>query len=802
MSRMSWGSRQRLHRWQVRLARRGLTVGIVLGIVAGLLLPALIGGAVLSRLREQQVIADAASQLDERAALLASALAVPAWNFDRNGLDRIASAAMLDERVVRIHVSDAQSLPLLMLERQPDGRALELKTARRELRFVAKANPPGELAGWVELTVDTAAAQRQAGQELRSLGLVLLVQLALSTLLLLWTFRARVLKPLSALTRFSDQLAGGDLERALPWQRDDEIGQLARQMERMRADLRASFAQQRAILDNVDVGIVFEQDGTIRLANQQAERVFGRPRGGLDGLPGTHLFPADEMGRDARSRALDGVNGPRGQHEAEVELQRLDGQGFWARLRVCRLDGQAAEAGCIWVIEDISKRKAAEREIHQLAYFDPLTRLPNRRLLLDRLTEALAVDGRVGREARFGALLFIDLDDFKTLNDTLGHEVGDHLLRQVAGRLSACLRREDTVARFGGDEFAVVLDPVAASASEAAAMAEVVGEKMMTALGRPYPLGDVVRTVTPSIGVAPFGAGTDTVDGLLRKADLAMYQAKAAGRNTLRFFDASMQALLLDRSALEDDLRAAIDRGQLSLHYQPQVIGEGRITGAEVLLRWQHPQRGWVSPTTFIPLAEQSGLILSLGAWVMRSACTQLARWARNPATAALDLSVNVSAIQFRRPDFAQGVLDELARSGADPQRLKIELTESVLVDDFDDIVPKMMALRAAGVRFSLDDFGTGYSSLAYLKRLPLDQLKIDRLFVDHLLTYEDDAAIARTIVTLADSLGLGVLAEGVEHESQRARLAAMGCHAWQGYLFSRPLPLPDFMALLEHHVA
>ncbi|MGY0195230.1 putative bifunctional diguanylate cyclase/phosphodiesterase [Leptothrix sp. BB-4] len=789
----------RFQRLRARLARRGLTVGIVAGILVGLLLPALIGGAMLSRLRLQQVTADAAGQLDERAALLASALAVPAWNFDRNGLDRIASAAMLDERVIRIHIRDAQSLPLLMLERRPDDRVRTLQTDRRELRFVTKAHQPGELAGWVELTVDTAGARQQVDQELRSLGLVLLVQLVLSLLLLLWTFRGRVLKPLSALRRFSDQLAGGDLERALPWRRQDEIGQLARQMERMRGDLRASFAQQRAILDNVDVGIVFEQDGVVRLANQHAERVYGRPRGMLDGLPGEQLFPDDAGGREARARALADVAGPTRQHETELELRRSDGTLFWARLRVGRLDGQAAEAGCIWVIEDISAHKAAEREIHQLAYFDTLTSLPNRRLLLARLQEALDI---AAHAQRHGALLFIDLDDFKTLNDTLGHEVGDHLLGQVAGRLGNCLKTQDIVARFGGDEFAVVLEPTAASAAEAIAMADAVGARMMQALARPYPLGEVSRTVTPSIGVAPFGPGTDTVDGLLRKADLAMYQAKAAGRNTLCFFDATMQAQLIERTALEDDLRLAIDRGELSLHYQPQVLDDGQITGAEVLLRWQHPQRGAVSPATFIPLAEQSGLILVLGAWVLRRACTQLARWGGDPATAGLDLSVNVSAIQFRRPDFAQGVLDELARSGANPQRLKIELTESVLVDDFDDIVPKMVALRSVGVRFSLDDFGTGYSSLAYLKRLPLDQLKIDRTFVDHLLTYEDDAAIASTIVKLADTLGIGVLAEGVEHEAQRVRLVAMGCRAWQGFLFSRPVPLHDFMNLLERQTA
>jgi diguanylate cyclase (GGDEF)-like protein/PAS domain S-box-containing protein len=435
---------------------------------------------------------------------------------------------------------------------------------------------------------------------------------------------------------------------------------------------------------------------------------------------------------------------------------------------------------------DIGERKAAEQRIHDLAFYDPLTGLPNRRLLLDRLQQSMAASARSGRH---GALLFIDLDNFKSLNDTLGHDMGDQLLCEVARRLQECLRGADTVARLGGDEFVVMLEDLAEAPIEAAAEAEVVGGKILETLNRDYDLLGKSHHSTPSVGVTLFFGEATSIDTLLKQADLAMYQAKAAGRNAMRFFDPAMQAVVSARSALEEDLREALKAQQFMLHYQPQVDGQGCVTGAEALLRWLHPLRGQVPPAEFIPLAEETGLILPIGEWVMRTACARLAQWRGRPETAGLTLSVNVSARQFRQAGFVDQVLAILDESGADPHRLKLELTESLLLDDIEGTVTKMTALKAAGVSFALDDFGTGYSSLAYLKRLPLDQLKIDRSFVRDVLTDPNDAAIARTIVALGQSLGLKVIAEGVETEAQRAFLAANNCDAYQGYLFGKPSP-------------
>jgi diguanylate cyclase (GGDEF)-like protein/PAS domain S-box-containing protein len=439
---------------------------------------------------------------------------------------------------------------------------------------------------------------------------------------------------------------------------------------------------------------------------------------------------------------------------------------------------------------DITARKAAEDEIQHLAFYDQLTRLPNRRLLLERLQQALASSARSGHR---WAMLFIDLDHFKTLNDTLGHDKGDLLLQQVAQRLVTCVRQGDTVARLGGDEFVAMLEGLSENPEEAVTQTETLGERILATLSQPYLLAGHEHRSTASIGVTVFSGHQTSIDELLKQADLAMYQSKTAGRNTLRFFDSEMQAIVTDRAALESDLREALRQQQFLLYYQPQVVGDGRLTGAEVLVRWQHPRRGMVSPAVFIPLAEETGLILQLGHWMLENACAQLAKWAAQPNTAHLSLAVNVSANQLHQAGFVDLVLAVLGRTGANPQRLKLELTESLLLSNVENTIAKMTALKAQGVSFSLDDFGTGYSSLSYLKRLPLDQLKIDQSFVRDILIDPNDAAIAKMVVALADSLGLTVIAEGVEIEAQRDLLARLGCHAYQGYLFSRPLPLDQF---------
>jgi len=471
----------------------------------------------------------------------------------------------------------------------------------------------------------------------------------------------------------------------------------------------------------------------------------------------------------------------------DLELQRLDADGkpYWVAVSGTPIfDGKGRFLGYRGIGRDISKRKNAEDETQRLAFYDTLTGLPNRRLLMDRLAHAQVTSAR---SKRYGALLFIDLDNFKDLNDTLGHDVGDLLLEQVALRLVSCLREGDTAARFGGDEFVVMLEDLNESDADAATQAELVAEKIINRLNAPYELVGRQHNSSPSIGITLFCGSSLGVDELLKRADVAMYQAKAAGRNTMRFFDPGMQAAVLARAALDADLRLGLQRDELLLHYQPVVDAYNKIVGYEALLRWRHPGRGMVSPGEFIGMAEQTGLILPIGQWVLRSACRQLVAWSAQPATRKLSLAVNVSARQFRQADFVSQVQAVLDETGVDPQHLKLELTESVLISDVEDAIRKMGLLRERGVRFALDDFGTGYSSLSYLKRLPLDQLKIDQSFVRDVLTDPNDAAIVRTILALAQSMDLQAVAEGVETEGQRQFLLDNGCTVFQGYLFGRP---------------
>jgi len=481
--------------------------------------------------------------------------------------------------------------------------------------------------------------------------------------------------------------------------------------------------------------------------------------------------------------------------QGEIWNRRKDGQIFpeWLTISAIR-DGAGAVTHYIAAFSDITQYKEAEEAIHTLAFYDALTNLPNRRLLLDRLQQALTASARRNQH---GAILFIDLDNFKALNDTRGHDVGDLLLIEVAQRLSQCVRAEDTVARLGGDEFVVMLEGLSEISKPAATQAELVGEKILEALDQPYLLRNYEHHSTPSIGVSLFLGEQETVEDLLKHADAAMYQAKQSGRNTLCFFDPAMQAALEARLSVEADLRQALPQLQFKLYYQPQVDEARRCIGAEVLLRWEHPTRGLVSPVEFIPIAEDNGLIVPIGFWVLQMACAQLKRWETHPLASTLSLAVNVSARQFRQADLVDQVQRIISQTGVNSERLKLELTESTVLDNVNDTIAKMQALKTMGVSFSMDDFGTGHSSLAQLKRLPLDQVKIDQSFVHDIASDPNDAAIVQTIIVMTETMGLDVIAEGVETEAQLQFLRQHGCQHFQGYLFGKPMPLTDFEAAL-----
>jgi len=518
-----------------------------------------------------------------------------------------------------------------------------------------------------------------------------------------------------------------------------------------------------------------------RLTGYQAEEVLGRTPALLhSGRQDADFY--ENLWRTLRQT---------GYWQGELWNRRKDGGLYleWLTISAVRApDGTITHY--VGTFSDVTKNKESEEKIHHLAYYDALTNLPNRRLLHDRLTQVMAAGHRSCQHA---AVLFLDLDNFKLLNDTRGHDAGDGLLIETAKRIRLHLRDGDTVARLGGDEFVVLLENLGTDAQEAAVVAGNVAEKLRLALAQPYSVAERAFHCGASVGIALFRGREEPVEAILRHADLAMYQAKSAGRNAVRYFDPTMQIALDERSVLEADLRVAIEQGQMLLHYQPQVDQSDAVVGAEALLRWAHPQRGLVAPLDFIPLAEETGLIVPLGLWVLGAACAQIRLWSQQPATRQLRVAINVSARQFRQPDFVEEVRRILASSGADPARLKIELTEVAVVDDVGDTFEKMRALKSLGIGFALDDFGTGYSSLSYLTRLPLDQLKIDKSFVINLPDNRNDAIIAQTIITMAASLGLEVIAEGVETRIQRAFLERHGCTLFQGYLYSAPLPLEAF---------
>jgi diguanylate cyclase (GGDEF)-like protein/PAS domain S-box-containing protein len=549
-----------------------------------------------------------------------------------------------------------------------------------------------------------------------------------------------------------------------------------------------------------DIVVIAEASPTPELAprivfvNDAFERHTGYGRDEMLGnSPSMLLGPDPQLGELRRmSAALQQHR----QVRSELIIYKKDGSWFWVELEIVSV---LASSGQIthWVAvgRDITERKAAEHEIHHLAFYDPLTELPNRLLLMDRLGHALTQSARTQHQ---GALMFIDLDNFKVLNDTLGHHKGDLLLQKVAVRLSSCVRKTDTVARLGGDEFVVMLEDLGDDPDAAAVRARIVAEKILTYLREPFDLDGHQHYASASMGVTSLNGLQDSVNELLKQADLAMYQAKAAGRNSVCWFDPEMQAAATASAVLNEELRQGLRDQEFVLYYQPQVGRDGRMVGVEALIRWLHPEGDMVFPDAFISQAEDSGLILPLGEWVLQTACAQLACWAKRPETEMLSMAVNVSVRQFRHPEFVELVMSLINQAGICAHRLKLELTESLLATDIDVTIAKMGRLNTAGVTLSIDDFGMGYSSLSVLKRLPLDQLKIDKSFVADVLTDPNDAAIARTIIGLAQSLGLAVIAEGVETEAQRDFLAWNGCESYQGYLFSKALPIDELEAFMQ----
>jgi diguanylate cyclase (GGDEF)-like protein/PAS domain S-box-containing protein len=542
---------------------------------------------------------------------------------------------------------------------------------------------------------------------------------------------------------------------------------------------------------------VLDRHGRATYVNRATCELLGHPREALLGKEILN-FIVSPVGPTQHLAGLNSVPAPdhwRHSYEGESMFVSASGRHFPVEVSTQAVVRKGKFLRAVTVFSDISERKAQSERVYNLAYFDPMTGLPNRRFLLDRLQQSLSARQSSPRP---GALLFCDLDRFKQLNDTLGHKFGDALLRASAQRISHLVGEEGTVAHPGGDEFAVLLDRLDAQTMPATDQARAIAERIRLAMREPFVFDGQHYTISASIGVVMFEGNEQEPEELFKRADIAMYQAKESGRNAIRFFDKVIETQLSRRVVLEADLHQAVEQRQFVLYYQPQVDTLGRILGVEALVRWQHPQRGLVFPGEFIGLAEETGLILPLGNWVLDQACEQIRVWRSNPAMAHLIVSVNLCAHQIFQSDFVETVQNTLKTRDTDPKKLQLELTESVLARNIDDVIDKMRQLVALGVTFSLDDFGTGYSSLNYLKRLPLHQLKIDASFVRDLETDPNDASITQTIIALGNSLDLEVIAEGVENQIQRDFLAGQGCRNFQGYFFGRPQPAEALTALME----
>jgi len=641
---------------------------------------------------------------------------------------------------------------------------------------------------------------RKYAFEMISAGLVILM-LVVATLL----FLARANRNLQHSYRERKRLA-------------EELGQanvkLEEKVAKRTQELLESQVHLRVLMDSISEGMYgVDTDGNCTFVNNAFLRLLGFEQ--ADEVLGKHIhnlihhsYANGKPHPEADCLMYQAFKSNQTVHSDQEVFWRKDGVAvpveYWSQ----PITKDDKVIGAVATFLDITERKQLEVQMHDLAFYDSLTKLPNRRLLLDRLNKALL---SCSRTRRHGALMYLDLDHFKTLNDLHGHDIGDEMLAEVANRILACIREQDSAARFGGDEFVVMLEGLSEEMPEAVTQAEGVAEKIRAALARPYQLkrsgaasdADMItHYCSSSIGVTIFRNQDEGMEQLLKWTDMAMYRAKDAGRNVIRFFDPEMQTAIEMRAALESDLHIALEQQQFILLYQVQVNASGKPQGAEVLLRWRHPQRGLVLPAQFIPMAEEIGLIIPIGAWALNTACAQIKLWQEKPPFRNLVLAVNVSAKQFRQPDFVEQVQNTVSLHGISPTSLKLELTEGLVLDNVEDAIAKMKALKEFGVSLSMDDFGTGYSSLSYLKRLPLDQIKIDQSFIRDITTDHGDMVMVMTLVDLSMNFEVDVLPEGVETEAQFKLLKRYGCTSFQGHLFSKPLPVEEFEAWVLQKLA
>ncbi|MBI5918256.1 MAG: EAL domain-containing protein [Nitrosomonadales bacterium] len=753
--------------------------------------------------------------------LLAGNLRDPLYQLRINDANRVISAARLNQDVTSIYVldqeghifSDGSEENPRLFEQVMNG-ADTLASLRRDPHQLAEYTdelltittpvtlPDHKLVGYVQVTFSLDKVQAHIGS-VTGIAILICILLFLPAILLASYLARRITRPIRAMRDASTQIGQGHFSTRVSVDSHDELGELASAINNMVEQLDkvtvSKFYVNNIIQSMADTLLVIDQAGLIAIANRSALRLLGYEETEIIGLPAEDilgkLISRDPQGgialRDSRTL----------EQNTETTLLSRTGKLIPVSLSLSKLvDERQGYAKLVLVAQDITERKAAESKIYNLAFYDPLTNLPNRRLLHDRLKRAIAASQR---NRQFGALFLIDLDNFKTLNDTRGHDMGDHLLVEVARRLLISVREEDTVARLGGDEFVVLLKEIGPDEGTAATQAEAVAEKICLALSQPYALRGGEHTdyyATASVGVSLFCGQQESLEVVMKQADMAVYKSKNAGRNTYRFYTAAMLETAEAHAELEFNLRQALENDEFIVYYQPQTDAEHNIVAAEVLLRWQREGQELALPRDFIALAEETGLIVPIGTWVLETACAQLNAWAQHPHTRHLQLAVNISIHQFRQPDFVEQIAALLRTHGIDPAQLKLELTESLMLDNIEDSIAKMSAVKALGVKFALDDFGTGYSSLSYLKLLPIDQVKIDQSFVRDIATDTSDAAIVKTIISMSHLLELEVIAEGVETGEQFEFLRSNGCHIFQGHLCGEPVLPATFETQLKQH--
>jgi diguanylate cyclase (GGDEF)-like protein/PAS domain S-box-containing protein len=751
----------------------------------------------------------------ERAVLIAEALANLIVAYDYSNMESIADRIVKLQDVERISIKNRTGR--VMVNRYSS----EIDQNEKGLVFTAPVTFSGETIGSVEIELSLDRLNASIQSTYLNIVIIIFMFAAFLGVLIYATVSVFIVKPLLHLSKAADQLARGDFSAVLPQPSNDELGNLVRAFALMRenrksvenelnnlnaslesivmeriAELRDSEAYMHAVLDNVNEGIiVISDDGLIISFNTSAENIFGYSDQEMINQNFNLLISAENLSQSGQYHKYDEEheNQPFFGITREVVGLRKDFSAFPLELKTSQLRIQNRLL-FITTARDISDRKDAEQRIRYMASHDALTGLPNRTLLQDRIEQTLVHNKRRNLQS---AVLFIDLDKFKIINDTLGHDVGDSLLKEAAARLIAEVRSEDTVARQGGDEFIILLSTISQPHD-----AELISQKLLDSLTQPFIIKGRELHISASIGIAIYPDDGTEMEVLLKNSDIAMYHAKESGRNNYQYFSSKMNEQAAEKQALSSDLRHAVERNELFLVYQPVVdIPSGQMAGMEVLLRWQHPDFGLISPTKFIPLAEESGIILPIGDWVFRTACVQLKKW-QDRGYEVPRLAINLSAKQFRQTSLAETIAIILKETGVDSHNIGIEITESMLVKNIDEVVDTLLKLSNMGLEISIDDFGTGYSSLSYLKRFPINKLKIDKSFVDDITTHPDDAAIVKAIIAMAHGLQMKVVTEGVETKEQLEFLRQHGCEQYQGFIYSKPLPAAEIITQLLQRIS